>query len=139
MLLSRTATFGADIHGVWMIEGEVAVEVAECTGGSLCRRLVWLKTPCDAAGQPKRDQMNPDALLCKRLVCDLTVLEGRRPAGPARWEAKSFYDPCDGRRYFIAMERKSADVLVARVYLGIRILSKSQTLLRAQGALKDWF
>jgi uncharacterized protein (DUF2147 family) len=138
MLLSRTAAFGADIQGVWMIEGEVAVAIAECAGDSLCGRIVWLKAPRDAAGQPKRDQMNPDAALRKRLVCGLTVLEGLRPAGPARWEAGSFYDPRDGRRYTIAMELKSANTLVARVYLGMRILGKSQTLLRAQGATKAW-
>jgi uncharacterized protein (DUF2147 family) len=138
MLLSRTAAFGAEIRGVWMIEDEVAVEIVECAGGSLCARIVWLKTPRDAAGQPKRDQMNPDAALRKRFVCGLTVLEGLQPAGPARWEAGSLYDPRDGRRYTIAMELKSANTLVARVYLGMRILGKNQTLLRVQGATKVW-
>lgn len=49
MLLSRTAAFGADIQGVWMIEDEVAIEIAECAGDSLCGRIVWLKAPRDAA------------------------------------------------------------------------------------------
>lgn len=117
----------------------MAVEIGECAGGSLCGRIVWLKTPRDAAGQPKHDRMNPDATLRKRLVCGLTVLHGLRPAGPGIWEAGSLYDPRDGGRYNVAMELKSADVLVARVCLGLRIFGRSQTLLRAQGATtKAW-
>lgn len=138
MLLSGTAALGADIQGTWMIEDEVAVEIADCAGGSLCGRIVWLKTPRDAAGLLKRDLMNPDAALRKHLVCGLTVIEGLTPAGPAIWEAGSFYDPRDGARYSIAMELESADVLVARVFRGLRILGKNQTLLRAHGAKKAW-
>lgn len=138
MLPSHSEAFGADIQGVWMIEDEVAVEVAECAGGSLCGRIVWLKTPLDAEGKSKRDQMNPDIELRKRLVCGLVVLDGLRQTGPAEWAAGALYDPRDGRRYDIAMALKSADVLVARVYVGMRILGKNQTLLRAQGATKAW-
>src|SRR5688572_17574564 len=85
LLLSGTAASGADIQGVWMIEDEVAVEVAACTGGALCGRVVWLKVPLDAAGQLKRDHMNPDATRRVHLVCGLTVIEGLRPEGPAKW------------------------------------------------------
>ena len=138
LLLSFTAAFGADIQGVWMIEDEVAVEIGECAGGSLCGRIVWLKTPLDAQGQSKRDQMNPEIELRKRLVCGLMVLDGLRQAGPSEWAAGALYDPRDGRRYNIAMELKSADVLIARVYVGMRILGKNQTLLRARGATKAW-
>lgn len=67
-----------------MIEDEVAVEIAECAGGSLGGRIAWLKTRRDATGQSKRDQMNPNIEMRKRLVCGLTVLDGRRPTGPAR-------------------------------------------------------
>ncbi len=130
--------FGADIQGVWMMGEEVAVEIAACAGNSLCGRVVWLKTPRDAAGQLQRDHMNPDATLRIHLICGLTVIEGLRPGGPARWEVGSLYDPRDGASYSVAMELESADVLVARVYRGLRILGKSQTLIRAQGARKAW-
>jgi hypothetical protein len=42
----------------------------------------------------------------------------QRPAGAARWEAGALYDRHKGPGYTIAMEFKSAGVLVARVYLG---------------------
>jgi hypothetical protein len=35
-----------------MIEDEVALAVADCGGGSLCGRVVWLRTPRDEAGRP---------------------------------------------------------------------------------------
>ncbi len=41
---SRTAT-ATDPQGVWMIEDEVAIAVADCGGGALCGRVVWLRTP----------------------------------------------------------------------------------------------
>jgi uncharacterized protein (DUF2147 family) len=62
---SRAAPPTADpqVHGVWMIEDEVALAVARCGGDALCGRIVWLRTPRDNAGRPQRDAMNP-ALRC---------------------------------------------------------------------------
>ena len=108
----------ADPQGVWMIEDEVALAVSDCGGGALCGRIVWLRTPRDDAGRPKRDEMNPDAALRDRPLCGLTVLDGLLPVPdePGRWAAGSFYDPRNGRTYGLAATHVSADVLVARVY-----------------------
>ncbi len=46
-------------HGVWMIEDEVAITVADCGGGALCGRIVWLRDARDGTGRPRRDEMNP--------------------------------------------------------------------------------
>ncbi len=68
------------VQGVWMIEDEVALAVAPCgEGDALCGRIVWLRTPRDDAGRPKRDAMNPDAALRERPLCGLTVLDGLLP------------------------------------------------------------
>ena len=135
---SRAAPAAADaqVHGVWMIEDEVALAVAPCGGDALCGRIVWLRTPRDDAGRPKRDAMNPDAALRDRPLCGLTVLDGLLPVPdePGRWAAGSFYDPRDGRTYGLAATHVSADVLVARVYLGMPFLGVNQTLLRIERA-----
>ena len=135
---SRAAPAAADpqVHGVWMIEDEVALAVADCGGDALCRRIVWLRTPHDDAGRPKRDAMNPDAALRDRPLCGVTVLDGLLPVPdePGRWSAGSFYDPRDGRTYGLAATHVSADVLVARVYLGMPFLGVNQTLLRIERA-----
>ena len=135
---SRAAPAAAEpqVHGVWMIEDEVAIAVSDCGGDALCGRIVWLRTPHDAAGHPKRDEMNPDAALRDRPLCGLTVLDGLLPVPdePGRWAAGSFYDPRDGRTYGLAATHVSADVLVARVYLGMPFLGVNQTLLRIERA-----
>jgi uncharacterized protein (DUF2147 family) len=119
-----------------MIEDEVALAIAGCGEGSLCGRIVWLRTPRDEAGSPKRDGMNPDAALRDRPLCGLTVLDGLLPVpdDPARWNAGSFYDPRDGRGYGLAATLVSADVLVARVYIGMPFFGVNQTLLRTERA-----
>ena len=132
---SRTAS-AADPQGVWMIEDEVAIAVARCGAGALCGRVAWLRTPRDDAGRPKRDTMNPDAALRDRPLCGLTVLDGLLPVPgePGRWAAGSFYDPRTGRGYGLMATLTSADVLVARVYVGMPFLGKNQTLLRVARA-----
>ena len=131
------AASAADPHGIWMIEDEVALAVAPCgDGDALCGRVVWLRTPRDDAGRPKRDAMNPDAALRDRPLCGLTVLDGLLPVPgkPGRWDAGSFYDPRNGRGYGLTATLTSADVLVARVYIGMPFLGQNQTLLRVRRA-----
>ncbi|WP_343894533.1 DUF2147 domain-containing protein, partial [Craurococcus roseus] len=127
------------VQGVWMIEGEVALAIAPCgdaDGDALCGRIAWLRTPRDDAGRPRRDTMNPDPGLRDRPLCGVAVLDGLLPVPdePGRWAAGSFYDPRDGRGYGLAATRVSADVLVARVYLGMPFLGVNQTLLRVERA-----
>ncbi|GAA0577076.1 hypothetical protein GCM10009416_14600 [Craurococcus roseus] len=122
-----------------MIEGEVALAIAPCgdaDGDALCGRIAWLRTPRDDAGRPRRDTMNPDPGLRDRPLCGVAVLDGLLPVPdePGRWAAGSFYDPRDGRGYGLAATRVSADVLVARVYLGMPFLGVNQTLLRVERA-----
>lgn len=128
-------------HGVWMIEDEVAIDVARCGGESLCGRIVWLRDARDDAGRPRRDGMNPDAALRARPLCGLTVLDGLLPVPdePDRWNAGSFYDPRNGRDYGLLATLASADVLVARVYIGMPFLGLNQTLLRIpRGSGEGW-
>ena len=131
----RTAS-AADPEGVWMIEGEVALAVARCGAGRSAGASCGCWTPRDDAGRPKRDAMNPDAALRDRPLCGLTVLDGLLPVPgePGRWTAGSFYDPRTGRGYGLTATLVSADVLVARVYVGMPFLGKNQTLLRVRRA-----
>jgi uncharacterized protein (DUF2147 family) len=117
-----------------MIEGDVAMTVTRCREGSLCGRIAWLRAPHDDAGCPKRDERNPDAALRGCPLCGLTVLDGLLPISdePGRWNAGSFYDPRDGRSYSLTATLRSADVLVARVYIGMPFLGIDRTLFRVQ-------
>lgn len=122
------------VQGVWLVEEDVAIAVTRCGRGSLCGRIAWLRATHDDAGRPKHDERNPDPALRERPLCGLTVLEGLLPVPdePGRWAAGSFYDPRDGRSYGLTATVRSADVLVARVYVGMPFLGKNQTLLRVR-------
>ncbi|MBL6454578.1 DUF2147 domain-containing protein [Belnapia sp. T6] len=117
-----------------MVEDDVAIVVTHCGSGSLCGQIAWLRVPLDETGRPKPDLKNPDPALRDRPLCGPTVLDGLLPVPgePGRWNAGSFYDPQDGRTYGLTATLRSADVLVARIYIGMPFLGSNQTLLRVQ-------
>ncbi len=122
------------VQGVWMVEEDVAIAVTHCGNGSLCGRIAWLRVPHDDTGRPKRDANNLDLALRDRPLCGMTVLHGLLPVPgePGRWASSSFYNPRDGRSYGLTASLRSADVLVARIYVGVPFLGRNQTLLRIQ-------
>ena len=116
--------------GAWFIDGTgVAVQIFDCSG-LLCGRIIWLAKGRDTAGQPTRDNKNQDAVFRQRPLCGLTVIQGLEPAGLDHWNSGSLYNPDDGRTYRISAELRSADVFVARVYLGLPLFGETKTLLR---------
>jgi uncharacterized protein (DUF2147 family) len=116
--------------GAWFIDGTGgAVQIFDCSG-LLCGRIIWLWTARDMAGRPTSDKKNPDPAYRQRLLCGLTVLQGLQPAGLDHWNGGSFYNPDDGVTYRVSAELRSADVFVARIYLGVPLVGETKTLLR---------
>jgi uncharacterized protein (DUF2147 family) len=125
-----TAASAMDPDGTWFIDGTGgAVQIFDCDG-LLCGRIIWLWTPRDIAGRPTSDQKNPDPAFRQRLLCGLTILQGLKPAGLDRWSSGSLYNPDDGVTYRVSAELRSADVAVARIYLGVPLFGETRTLLR---------
>lgn len=125
-------------QGVWLIDGEAAVQIFDCNG-LLCGRLRWLQTADDPQGQLKRDKRNPDPALRQRELCGLTLIWGLRPTGPNHWDNGSFYYPDSGKTYSLRMELTPSDALVARFYQGISFVGETKTLTRVQhGTSKGW-
>ena len=80
-------------EGAWFIDGTgAAVQIFDCSG-LLCGRIVWLKKGRDSAGQPTRDNKNPDAVFRQRPLCGLTVIQGLQSAGLDHWNSGSLYQP----------------------------------------------
>ena len=105
--------------GAWFIDGTgAAVQIFDCSG-LLCGRIIWLRTARDIAGRPASDNKNPDPAFRQRLLCGLTILQGLQPAGLDQWNSGSLYNPDDGGTYRVSAELLSADVVVARIYLGV--------------------
>lgn len=133
-----TTAWTATLQGVWLIDGKAAVQMFDCEG-LLCGRIRWLLIPRDPQDQVIRDKNNPKPALRQRQLCGLTIISGMRPTDPNHWEGGSFYNPDDGKTYGVSAELKSADVLIARIYMGIPALGKTKTLQRIpRGTSVGW-
>jgi uncharacterized protein (DUF2147 family) len=125
-------------EGVWLVNGEAAVQIFECKG-LLCGRILWLQAPRDSQGQLKRDTRNPDPGLRQRELCELTVIRDLRSSGPNHWDDGWFYYPDSGKTYNIKMELTSSDALVARFYQGTSFVGETETLNRVRhGTSGGW-
>ena len=138
LAVAPTLAWSAVPKGVWLIDGEAAVQIFDCDG-LLCGRILWLQIPRDLQGQPKRDKNNPDLALRQRRLCGLTVLWGLRSTGPDHWGDGWFYNPDDGKTYRVSMELRSADQLITRIYLGLPLFGETKTLLQVpRGTSEGW-
>ena len=116
--------------GAWMVDGTgAAVQIFDCSG-QLCGRIVWLRMARDSVGRLARDDKNRDPAFRQRPLCGLTVLQGLQPAGLDRWNSGWLYNPSDGQTYRVSAELRSADVFLARIYLGVPLFGETKTLLR---------
>ncbi|WP_207792058.1 DUF2147 domain-containing protein [Siccirubricoccus phaeus] len=136
LAILRTSALAAVPEGVWLIDGKAAVQIFDCDG-LLCGRILWLQTPRDPQGQLNRDRHNPDPALRQRRLCGMTILWGLRSSGPSRWDGGWFYNPEDGRTYNVTAELRSADLIVARIYSGVRILGQTKSLVRVRHGTSD--
>jgi uncharacterized protein (DUF2147 family) len=115
--------------GAWFVDGSgSALQLFNCSG-LLCGRIVWLQNARDIAGRPVSDSNNPDPASRRRPLCGLTVLRGLRPVGPGRWNSGSLYNPDDGRTYLVSARLRSADVFIARVYVGMPLFGETKILM----------
>jgi len=133
--LSSFAVPGAAVsaivpEGDWFIDGTGAAVQIFDRSGLLCGRVIWLEKARDTAGRLARDDKNPDPIFRQRPLCGLTVIQGLEPAGLDHWNSGSLYNPEDGQTYRVSAELRSADVFVARIYLGVPLFGETKTLLR---------
>lgn len=125
-------------QGVWLIDGEAAVEIFNCSG-LICGRLLWLQAPLDPGGQLKRDKKNPDPALRERELCGLTVIWDLRSAGPNQWNDGWLYYPKSGQTYSVKAELTSSGALIARFYHRSSIVGETKTLTRVRhGTSAGW-
>jgi uncharacterized protein (DUF2147 family) len=123
-------------QGVWLIDGRAAVQIYDCAG-LMCGRILWMVEPRNAEGELDRDKHNPDPALRRRTLCGLTMLWGLHPDGPDRWRDGWFYNPHDGVTYRVSARQTSADVLIARIYIGVPLLGQTKTLIRVPHGVSD--
>ena len=83
------------------MHGKITIDVAPCSGDSLCGTLAAMNKPLDKHGQPKRDVKNPDPSLRDRPVIGITLFKVS-PAGDNKWKG-DIYNADDGRTYSSTM------------------------------------
>jgi len=125
-------------QGVWLIDGEAAVQIFDCQG-LLCGRILWLEFPDDSGGGLKRDKNNPDPALRQRELCGLNVIWNLRPIGPDHWDGGKVYNPQSGKTHDVKIELTASQAIEARFYQGTSFLGKTKTLRRVpHGTSKGW-
>src|SRR5215469_4377226 len=93
-------------------------------------RIVWLLRPRTPAGQPDLDTLNPEPSLRRRHLCGLTIIWGLQPGAPGHWTGGWLYDPKDGVTYDVTAELTSPTTISARVYRGVPLFGRTETLVR---------
>jgi uncharacterized protein (DUF2147 family) len=117
-------------EGWWLdSSGKAGILIAPC-GAQLCGHIEWLRTPLNAAGQPKTDIHNPNAALRPRLLCGLAMLGGFSSDGAGGWQGGWIYDPETGNTYKSIMHVAADGSLRVRGYIGFPLLGRSEIMTR---------
>jgi uncharacterized protein (DUF2147 family) len=116
------------LKGKWLTEeGKGQVVFADC-GPKLCGRIVWLKEPNDAAGNPHVDALNENQSLRSRPIVGLKLTE-LTSDGNGGWKG-TIYNPEDGKTYTSeASIQKDGSLLIKGCMFG-GLLCDSQTWTR---------
>jgi len=120
------------VLGHWLSEKKkVLVEFYRCED-KLCGKIVWLAKPYYKSGDFKRDRKNPNPALRDRGWCGIEVIQGLKAKGDGSWEDGEFYFPKEGRTFDIDIEGQADAGLKIWVYLGLRLLGKSEIWTRPE-------
>jgi len=120
------------VLGLWLSEKKkVLVDIYRCED-ELCGKIVWLAKPYYKSGDFKRDRKNPDPALRDRGWCGIEVIQGLKAKGGDSWENGEFYFPKEGRTFDIDIEGRADADLKIWVYLGLRLLGKSEIWTRPE-------
>ncbi len=117
--------------GLWIDHtGRGAVEIVPC-GQNLCGRIVWMKQPNDAKGQPLRDGLNPDKAKRGRAVCGLQVIGGLERQRDGSWDNGWIYDPEQGESFDVEVRLLGPEKLQVKGYKGLKFLNETFQWTRA--------
>lgn len=76
------------------------IKIYKAVDGKYYGKIVWLKTPTDANGQPRTDKENPNEKMQQKPLMDLLILSGFSPTEETNiLEGGKVYDPNNGKTY----------------------------------------
>ena len=102
--------YAASPVGVWLRDtGSSKIEIYRC-GSRLCGKIVWLREPNDADGNPRTDVENPDPALRDQPLIGLQVILNMVQSGDNKWEGE-VYKSDDGRIFSGNMRMSDDDTI----------------------------
>ncbi|HEX8460850.1 MAG TPA: DUF2147 domain-containing protein [Segetibacter sp.] len=129
--LQAFAIASDDIIGVWANSSNKAHIQIFKQSGKYYGKIVWLKTPNDAAtGKPKVDKKNPVESARNKRILGLVVLRDF-VYDDEEWKHGKIYNPEDGKEYKSYINLKGKELLV-RGYVGFSLLGKTEKFSRVR-------
>jgi uncharacterized protein (DUF2147 family) len=135
ILLSLAAfsqTKADDIVGIWLADGKEPAKIQIFRSGErFYGKIVWIKNPTDANGNPRVDAKNPDESRRHYPILGLMILSGFKFNGE-EWKSGDIYDPQNGKTYSSHMHLKDHNTLKLRGFIGISLIGRTETWTRSE-------
>jgi uncharacterized protein (DUF2147 family) len=102
-LLFSTACFSQNtsIEKTWYnAEKTSKIQIFKASNGKYYGKILWMKDPLDASGQPATDKENPDKSKQNNPLLGMLILSGfEKDASTGQWTDGKVYDPINGKTY----------------------------------------
>ena len=121
-----------NIEGNWYnAEKTSKISIYKTTSGHYAGKIIWLKEPNDATGNPKVDNKNPDKSLRTRPLLNLVIVKALSPKGDNKYADGTIYDPKSGNTYSSKAELTSANTMKLRGFIGVSLVGRTEVWTRA--------
>jgi len=129
---AQKAQKGDAILGVWFnAEKDAKIEIYK-ENGKYFGKVIWLKFPNDAKGNPKTDIENPDSKLQSRPRLGLIVLTDLEYDKGIAYDGAKIYDPKSGKTYSCQAKLAKPNLLKLRGFIGISLIGRTSEWERAE-------
>jgi uncharacterized protein (DUF2147 family) len=120
------------IIGLWQTgSGKGRVQITKY-GNKFSGKIVWLRDPNDAKGNPKLDSKNPDLNRQKNTTIGITNLLGFTYEGNSEYDNGTVYDPENGKTYKCIMTLENINSLNVRGYIGFSFIGRTDVWTRVK-------
>ena len=120
------------IIGLWQTgSGKGRVQITKY-GNKFSGKIVWLRDPNDAKGNPKLDSKNPDVNRQKNTTIGITNLLGFTYEGNSEYDNGTVYDPENGKTYKCIMTLENINSLNVRAYIGFSFIGRTDVWTRVK-------
>ena len=126
-----------DVVATWLnADKDAHIRIFKAVNGKYAGKIEWMKNPNDAAGNPKKDNENPNTKLRDRERLGLVIMQNfAYNAKAKKWENGTIYDPKTGKTYdgYMYFEGEDINVLHLRGFvMGMSWLGKTNDWTRVK-------